>query len=318
MTRSPSEAAAPFVPVERDRSTRVALGPADDEPVGPLRAALRRPLLVLLPVLLVLMPALAWAVTTPETYRAQSEILVGRVDVEANAVPGFVSAVQQLAGTYARLVNSSDVAGPAAKELGLPLDEVRGSLTATNVPESSIISVEATAGDQAKALALVQAASNSLISYVAQQSTPTSAEDKTLADYRASALELNLARSRVTTAQTARDSAIEDGTTAEEQAAERALAEAQADAAAALLRVETLANVFESNQRGGTERNSLRAINEPQGLGSDRRSRLQLAVGVSLVLGLALGIAAASLRANFPALRAARQRARARRTTATT
>lgn len=278
--------------------------------VGPLQAFVRRPLLVLLPILLIMLPALAWVYTTPATYRAQSEILVGRIDVEANAVPGFVSAVQQLAGTYARLVNTTDVAALAAEQLAVPVDEVRDNVTGSPVPESSIIAIEASADDQASALALAEASSASLIAYVRQQSTPVSADDETLADYRKSALDLNLARARVANAETARDRAVDQGTAAQRTAAEVALAEAQADVAASQLRVDTLAGVFGNNQRGGTERNSLQAINEPLALGSDRRAKLQLAIGASLVLGMAVGFALVTLRANLPALRAARQRGR--------
>jgi uncharacterized protein involved in exopolysaccharide biosynthesis len=96
----------------------------DEAPIrtaGPLLSVLRHPRLALLPVLLVLGAALALTLQRVPTYTAEAQILVGRVDVEANAVPGFVSAEPDARRPpYARLVSTTVLAERVAKALDVP------------------------------------------------------------------------------------------------------------------------------------------------------------------------------------------------------
>lgn len=303
---SPSVQAAPAA-VPAGSAARTSSGPPPPATVGPLVSALRRPFLVLLPLLAMLVPSVALAELAPASFGASSQILVGRVDVESTAVPGFVAANQQLAGVYSRLVSTELVAGPVARELDLAVDDVLSGVTASPVPESSILLVEAEAATQAGAVALAATAAEQLVVYVQQTSVAPAGGDATLQQFREASTRLVGARLARDTAQTALTEA-QTGPAAALTAAQEAFVAAQATLDATQLEVDTLSGTFQSDLRGSGERNSLQVITSGVGTGSDRLSRLQLAVAASLLIGLTTGVGLATLVENRSAVRALRRR----------
>jgi uncharacterized protein involved in exopolysaccharide biosynthesis len=267
----------------------------------------RRPFLALLPVLIVLMTALAFGLTRTPVYTASAQILVGRIDVEASAVPGFVEANQRLAATYARLVGTSVIAERVSGAVGLPPKDVRGRLSGSPIPESSIIQVEATGSSSADAVELASAAAEQLISYVVQSNENPARQQQLLDAYGAAAVEQRAAES-------ARDAA--QGALASAQGAEAsptvvadrrtALNNAQAALDEANLRATTAESAYRDSQRGAVDRGALQIITRAESAGNDRRSRLQLAVVGSLLLGGTIGVALASLRENRKAAQGSR------------
>src|SRR5918911_4044178 len=117
----------------------------DEVGLGP---AMRRrwPLTLVLVVLGALGGAVA-ARSQPTTYTAEERLAVGSGGLSAQAVPGFALASQELASNYARFVT----AGPVRS--ALPAQTARRVLTVTAspVPESNVVRVEATATDPAAA-----------------------------------------------------------------------------------------------------------------------------------------------------------------------
>lgn len=84
---------------------------------------------------------------------AQARLVVGDQTIQAQSVPGYALATQQLAGTYARLATGDAVTSrlPAGAEV-----------TASPVPDSAVVLVEAEAGDEGTAVQAADAAAAAL------------------------------------------------------------------------------------------------------------------------------------------------------------
>ncbi len=103
----------------------------------------------------------------PPSYSAQVQLIVGRTsELAENQIPGLAQAVQGLASNYARLITSSNVASDI--ESTLHSTSLPGSLTASPVPESSVINVIASSPTQAQALSLANAGATALVKVVTQ------------------------------------------------------------------------------------------------------------------------------------------------------
>lgn len=272
--------------------------------VGPLLAVLRQPLLVALSILVVLAAGLAVGIDRAPTYKAEAQLLVGRVDVEANAVPGFVSATQQLAGTYARIVSTTVIEGRVAAALKIPVADVSGRLRADPIPESSLIRITASAASEARAVALAKATSTELIAYL-QATNDNPARRKALLDeYGTAAQELQqLQLTRI-----AAEQDLAQATLAGRPARQAAVAAARAAVDRATLRRDAAAQAFTDGQRGAADRGTLQLVSEAQPLGDDGASRLRVALVASLVLGSLLGVGLASVKENGAVLRRLRRR----------
>ena len=73
----------------------------------------RHPFLVLLPTLLLLAAGIYVGNKKHPTYSATATINVGKSDINTQATPGYVTAAENLASTYSRVVESQHVVNPA-------------------------------------------------------------------------------------------------------------------------------------------------------------------------------------------------------------
>ena len=272
-------------------------------PVGPLLAMWRHPRLVVLPMLVVLAAGLAVGYQRPPVYSAEAQLLVGRVDVEANAVPGFVSATQQLAATYARLVSTTVIAGRVATELQVPVREVSGKLQADPIPESSLIRVRTTAETSRRATALAAATSAQLIAFLEETNSNAARRQALQEEYRVSSQELQ----RALIARSNAEAALERAPASRVTAAQDVVAAARAAVDSLTLRRDSAAQALTDAQRGDADRGTLQLVSEARSAGSDRASRLQLVLAASLVIGGLLGLGLAMLKANRAVLRGLRR-----------
>ena len=321
---SPESSAAPTVTQTRRLSPRCPSNDAatlegspqhmhsgDEAPIrtaGPLLSVLRHPRLALLPLFLVLSAALAFTLQRVPTYTAEAQILVGRVDVEANAVPGFVSANQTLAATYARLVATTVMAGRVAGALDVPVSQVSGGVKGDPIPESSLIRITASSASQRQAVALAATTSTELIAFLNETNVDPARQQALLEEYRAAA-EVQQA---ATLAQVTAESALGAATLAQEPESRAALARARAAVDEARLRSDAAARAYTESQRGVADRGTLNLVSEARTTGSDRARDIQLAVAASVILGCLLGVGLATLKENRYALRELRRRAAVR------
>jgi hypothetical protein len=302
--------------------------------VGPLTAALRRPVLLALPVILLLVPSVALAMAKAPTWKAESRLLIGRLDVEANSTPGFVEASNSLAATYARLLNSSPVTKLVAARLKQSDASVAGHLSASPIPESPIIRIEASAGTEREAVALTNAANLALVDYVHEVSANGSRATGLLDDYNKALADLAQANRDRDARQADFDAARAGAAprpavtaapakgakpvpaapvTAPPNAAERvaaaqaALSAAQAKVDGLKLQSENYAQLYQSSQRGLAD-TGVTVVQEGRSMGNDHKRKLELAGAAGILGGLVVGLALVTLVENRPAIRALRRR----------
>jgi hypothetical protein len=146
----------------------VARSPDD---VGLGRAVLRHWFLTFVLVVLGALGGAAVARSQPTTYTAEERLAVGGGDLAAQSVPGFALASQELASNYARFVT----AGPVRSALPPQTAGRVFTITASPVPESNVIRVEATAADAASATMAADEAGKRLVAQVDKIATVGSA-----------------------------------------------------------------------------------------------------------------------------------------------
>ncbi len=250
-------------------------------------------------------------VAQPTTYNAGAVLTVGRIDVPANAVPGYVNAANTLAGSYSRFVGSISHLDRMAELAGVSRDviETRGSISASNVPEASIIRIEASSTvGQEQAVRLAELAATALADVVAGlNATPVDGVD-ILEDHASTARALVGTREEVERLQ--RTVAVQAGR-GSEGAADLAAAQEQLNNANAVaeqlqLQLNTFATLYIESQRFRVNGNVLNTISGAYSEGDSRASSIQLGVVAGLVGGATLALSFTWLSANGALLRAAR------------
>src|SRR5579875_842002 len=145
--------------------------PAEIEPHGSaatrarvdaLTAALRYPLLVILPVIVLVPAAFVLATRHNPTYTAESQVLMQQpAPTQAAALPGVVQAELSLSPVYARELQFDPVIVPLARRFHTTPAAIASRISATPVPNSPIIRIDATSRSPAGAVALANAAAQS-------------------------------------------------------------------------------------------------------------------------------------------------------------
>ncbi|GEM_PF-3822103 len=131
------------------------------------RSALSHPVLVGLVLAIGLLAGVVAGYEHPVTYNATAKLFVGRTSgLAEDEVPGLAASVQGLAADYARLITATNVVSDTEANLGT--SSLPGTLTASPIPESSIINVQASASSQAVAISLANAAASALTKVVTQ------------------------------------------------------------------------------------------------------------------------------------------------------
>jgi capsular polysaccharide biosynthesis protein len=139
------------------------------------RSAMRHPVLVGIVAVVGLLTGVVAGYEHPPTYTSDAQLIVGRTaSLSIETIPGLDVAVQSLASDYARLITSTNVISDA--EGYLHSSQLPGTLSASPIPESSIIDVRATASSKALALDLANAGARALTNVVTQITNDTQAE----------------------------------------------------------------------------------------------------------------------------------------------
>jgi capsular polysaccharide biosynthesis protein len=259
---------------------------------GPLEAFLRHPFLTILPILLGVAIALAVGLQRDPVYTSKARITVGRVDVPAYTLQDVVIGNQALASSYARVISTAPVVRSTSQSTGLSQGQVRSKLSATFIPQSTLIQVEAEGGDSREAVTLANAGARSLITYVQRVNSSTKGGDLLARFSRARSEAARLQR-RVTALERSR-------------APQRQIERARVEVAAARLRASNLANVYRGSNSDPASGSPLKLIAPAASASSDRNSMLQRLLLIGLAAGLVVGLGLALLRANRGRLRAMR------------
>jgi hypothetical protein len=255
------------------------------ERISPSAAAVMRPVLVVLPILLFLVPGILLGLTRTPTYTSDARLLLAGFDVQSAALPGFVEASRTLADTYARLVDTDAVVQPVAKALSLPRTDVVGHISASSIADSAIIRIEGRASSKEDAARFASAAATALSSYVRDLGGQG---DQLQAEYRAAVKTFADA--------TARKEALDGAYAVTPSAANRnARSEATADYELAKANADRAANRYNGAGGGGA---SLALVGPPNTASSDRLSTLELLIAAPLLLGSIVGLALATIVVN--------------------
>jgi uncharacterized protein involved in exopolysaccharide biosynthesis len=227
-----------------------------------------------LSIVLFLAIAVAVGLLRPATYTADARLAVGRVNVSTVAAPGVVSASQSLASAYSRAITADQVARHIERELG-DITDPTADLTASPIPESPVILIEADASAPDEAIRLANAASRALISYVNELNSNAAEGTQLLRRYR-----------------TAKEE-VEDLEADVDAESEKVDNKGGANLEAARLRVRVLEGAYRSSLEENTSGNDLRVLTSAQEATSDRESALKLLLIAGLVAGTGIGLVVA-------------------------
>ena len=257
--------------------------------VGIGEAARRHWLLVLIPVLALVGAAGAIGVLRHPTYTAESKLNVGQINAsQPGALSGYVTATQGLAQTYARAITADQVTVPVAKKLHTSPDAISSHISASSIPQTPVMTIDGQSTDAGKAVAIANAASGALVSYVNHTNTPNantilSQYEQAARDYSRALAETKSAQDAYNKSHSSTDRAALDNAVGREQSVK--------------VRRDALQTQYQNATQFGTNAN-VSVLNPASSASSDRYSRLEILLFIGLVAGLAVGLALAVLKAN--------------------
>jgi hypothetical protein len=120
-----------------------------------------------------------------QVYTAKSTLTVANVAYDTRSVPGFAQAAQNLASSYSQSIGSGPVVDRVAQELRLDPAVVRQNLSATPVPNSTLMTVSARGADAASAVKLNRSATAALVAYVQTLDSTRAERNAALNEFRA-------------------------------------------------------------------------------------------------------------------------------------
>jgi uncharacterized protein involved in exopolysaccharide biosynthesis len=242
---------------------------------GPLTAWRRHWVLGVVAALLGAALGAAAAFVAPVTYTAEARVAVGSGDLTSGAIAGFPVAASQLASNYARYVNNRGVAGTDVP------DNV--TLSASQIPESNVIRVEAESADPAAAQAAANSAAQALVDAVNGSGKATTDEV-----YAASQTELAAAQHDL-------DNLLgkDNPSKADVKDARASVTEAATKAADTGARANAIKQRYTNLVAGTSTAANLLLIRTADALESNRTSMLARLGLAGLAVGAALGLVAA-------------------------
>ncbi len=267
------------------------------------RSAMRHPVLVVVVAVVGLLTGAVAGYEHPPAYTADAQLIVGRTaSLSIETIPGLDVAVQSLASDYARLITSSSVVSDA--EGYLHSSQLPGTLSASPVPESSIIDVRATAANETLALSLANAGAQALTTVVTQVTNDTQAQlAPILASYQKADAAAEAATVQAGVVQDQLDNLIADlgkatptaAQTAEENSLSAQVASELTKADTAKLRAQNYLSEYDNAVPPyQTQEEMVQPVGQATNSGSDRTSTLEAAALGGAVGGLVIGLALAA------------------------
>lgn len=222
------------------------------------------------------------AFIVPTTWTAESRVAVGAGDLTSGAIAGFPIAASQLASNYARYVNDRGVAGTDVPE-GV-------ELSASQIPESNVIRIEASSADPDAARAAANTAATELIDTVNAGSRTTAEE--VYAEFQELAGEDAAAQTALAAAQHDLDELLaeEDPSRRAVAAAREDVTEAAAKAADTAMRANAVRQRYTTLVAGTSSAANLLLVREADALESNRASLLARLGLAGLAAGAAAGL----------------------------
>jgi hypothetical protein len=247
----------------------------------------RHPILAILPVVVLIAAALAIGFTRHPSYTTQARLSVGSVNVPAYTLETVIQGNSTLASSYARTIDSPSVVNAAARSARVAPAVARDGLSATAVPGTTLIRIDASGSSEDEAVRLANAGARAVTTFVAQTEKDT-APARLLRQYRRAQLDVDAKRA-----------ALRSPGTGKPDVQRRA----RVDLQTAELKASNLGNQYRDIQMTGNPAQSIRPISPAVTASSDRMSTLERLLLVGAAAGLVLGLSLALLSANWARLR---------------
>lgn len=235
-------------------------------------------------VVLVVLGALIGLLRDP-VYDSEARVSVGRVDAPVYTLDDLLVANVTLARNYARVITAGPVVNPAAQKVGVDPEDVVDNLSASPVPGSSLISIEAEGDSENEAIALANTAAARLITYV-ERLNRNQAANNLLNRFRDAAARYDRAQARLRRVRS------------DPKATRQELAKARLDFFTEQARAEGTRTQYRNNEGGLPSEGLLQLAVPATEADSDRWSVIQRLMLIGLGAGLIIGLGLALLREN--------------------
>jgi capsular polysaccharide biosynthesis protein len=242
--------------------------------------------------LVVLVPAVIFAVLggllgfhASTTYTASAQLVVQPLAPTVSQLPSAVQAAEDQATNESRLVLSSGVTIPLAREFNTTPTDIAKRISATPIPTSTVITLDAEADSAHGAVTLANAAAATFAHYVNAELQSTATTEAVLKRYEVSEVLLDQARNARLALET-------------KHVGLNGLVRATAAVAAAQVRATALSDQYQTGIQALATAPAVKPFSSATKASSNRRSQLELYVLGGLLIGLLLGAAAAILLAN--------------------
>jgi capsular polysaccharide biosynthesis protein len=250
----------------------------------------RRPMLLLAPaVVLAVLGGIIGLYVSP-TYTATAQLVVRPLAPTVTQLSSAVQAAEDQATNESRLVTSSAVTQPLAREFHTTSTSIANDISATPIPSSTVIRLDAEASSAHKAVALANAAAKTFAHYANAELRSAAESEALLGRYEAA--EILVSRAYIT-------KAVLDAHHLSPDAPARLAA--AATLAAANVRAKALVAQYESRIQAVATAPEVKSFSSAVSASSNRSSLLEIYVLGGLVVGLLVGAAAATMLANRPA-----------------
>ncbi len=277
-----------------ETETRIPAMPALESRAVGVGTALRvHPFIVIVMVLILVGGAAAYGLVRKPVYTATARLTVGTIDITSpGALSGYAVAAPALASSYSRVIGADAVVRPVSRMTHLSPSTVRGRLSATPIPQSPVIEVQATGPSANDAVNLANSGSTALINYVVQINRNNPDTGRLFREFKAAAARFENAQ------QKARKLSSQVGAAKHPSAAQiNALVRARAAVDAANASAQALRSTYAQSLAGQSATQLVQLLSAASGATSDRLPRLEIFLFVALVAGLIVGTALATLRA---------------------
>ncbi len=278
------------------------IAPASRMSVGVGQAVRSHWILFILPVILLVVAGAVVGIKLNPTYSAEADLNVGRLDVAAQAIPGYAQAIQNLASAYARLATADSVVIPIAQKLRLSPTYVQSHVSASPVPDSPVFAIDSIGATPAQAIALANTATVVLAHYLDQINSVNPGAAELLSQYGSEITQSSILSGSLNAADKAYNTHPSPALDRARQAAYRAFATEQ-------LLLDTTRATYISTQQGVSFGSAVQVLDRAGIATSNKKHHLEAAAFAGLVVGALLGLALAMWRATVLARRALSSRA---------
>jgi uncharacterized protein involved in exopolysaccharide biosynthesis len=224
------------------------------------------------------------AVVRKPVYTASATLQVGEVNPNSPGFLGYTQSAASLATAFARSIDAQPVLAQVEGELGLPAGKAIPRLSSEPIPLSPAFRVIATGPSAEGSMALANSTSNAVVAYEAKTNSANPEAKSLLAEFQQAALAVHRSKHEVSALQ-------------KESANERTVLEAEAQRSAAKVKLQAIENAYVASVTSQAPRQGLvTVLASATSASNDRKSKIEMYGLLGLVIGLAVGCAAALFR----------------------